>query len=113
MGHCSSYEEVQAVDTTFAMEVAAIAEFHIVRDWSEFYECRTTCFNMAATCGVEIQDSPTSSGCSTTKMKTDNPYQTDIYVKYLQISATYLWQYCTLSVVGLSVSAPYLHDVRR
>jgi len=71
MGHCSSYEEVQAVDTTFAMEVAAIAEFHIVRDWSEFYECRTKCFNMAATCGVEIQDSPTSSGCSTTKMKTD------------------------------------------
>lgn len=42
-----------------------------------------------------------------------NPYQTDIYVKYLQISVTYLWQYCTLSVTGLSISAQYLHDVHR
>ena len=38
-----------------------IAAFHIVRDWSEFYECRTKFFNMAIACG-----------CSTTKMKTDN-----------------------------------------
>ena len=47
-------------------------DFHIVRDWGDFYERRAKFVNMAGACGGEVQDSPTSNGCSTSQTKTDN-----------------------------------------
>ena len=38
-----------------------------------------------------------------------NPYQTDIYVKCLQVSVTYLLQYCSITATRSTISAKYLH----
>ena len=36
-------------------------------------------------------------------------YQTDIYVKYLQVSVTYLLQYCSITATRSTISAKYLY----
>jgi hypothetical protein len=42
-------------------------------------------------------------------MKVSFPYQTDIYVKCLQVSVTYLLQYCSITATRSTISAKYLH----